>query len=250
MVRRSLPDDRAPQLPDPLRFHEVMRTPGPRARFAFLVVAVLGLLVAVSIWRPIDEEGLRAVVDPLGWAAPLAFIPVSVGLALVLVPGALLATAAGLLFGTWVGFAVSMVCAILTALVARAIAVRSGREGFEEVAGRRMGRAAGALQRSGTWGVVVQRLIPGVSDGACNYGWGVVGITARQIALGTLIGAAPRALGYTALGDSLDDLTSPTGLLATVMLVGTAILGAVLAARAAHGHRRDGREAASEHARK
>ena len=208
----------------------------PRKRLALLVLVLAATYVAFLVLRPFDEQSLRDAIDPLGAWAPLAFVPLSALLGVALVPGALLATTAGLLFGTWTGFAAALAASVLSAVLAREIAHHSGRSGFEDVAaGRRGERAAAAVQRGGIWSVIVQRLAPWVPDGPSNYAFGLVGITRVQLALGTLIGAAPRALGYTALGDSLDDLNSPGGALAAGLLLGTGLLGLLLLARTARG---------------
>jgi len=205
---------------------------GPRARLALLGGCMGLLLLAFWIFRPVSEEQLRDAIDPLGAAAPLVYVPVSALLGALLVPGALLAAAAGLLFGTWLGLGVSLAAAVLSSLVAHAIGTRAGREGFDDLAGPRASVAAGALRGGGTGAVIVQRLLPWVPDGPCNYGWGIVGVTRRALVLGTVIGATPRALAYASLGDSLDDLSSPGGIGGAALLLMTGILGAGLAARA------------------
>jgi uncharacterized membrane protein YdjX (TVP38/TMEM64 family) len=71
-----------------------------------------------------------------------------------------------------------------------------------------------------------------------NYAAGLVRLRPRDLALGTLIGVAPRAFAYTALGDSLDDLTSPLALAALSVLVLAGLAGTLLAGRAALRARR------------
>ena len=56
------------------------------------------------------------------------------------------------------------------------------------------------------------------------------------MAIGTLIGAAPKVFAYTALGGSLDDLTSPEALAALVLLVLLALAGALFVWRQAGGN--------------
>jgi uncharacterized membrane protein YdjX (TVP38/TMEM64 family) len=48
------------------------------------------------------------------------------------------------------------------------------------------------------------------------------------MALGTAVGALPRTFAYVALGGSLDNLGSPEGIAALVLLVATAVAGLVL----------------------
>jgi uncharacterized membrane protein YdjX (TVP38/TMEM64 family) len=56
-------------------------------------------------------------------------------------------------------------------------------------------------------------------------------VRTRDIALGTLVGAAPRGFGYAALGGSLGYLGSPLGLTALAVLALTAVAGALLGRR-------------------
>ena len=217
-----------------------------RARLYSLAALLLASYVTLVLVVGIDERDIRGWIEPLGWSAPLVFIPVSAVLGAALIPGAALATVAGVLFGTWVGFGCAMGAAVVSSQLAWFIGDRGGREGFEDLSGRRMTAIAGALARSGTWGVVVQRLIPGVPDGPCNYLFALAGTKRWQLALGTVLGSAPRALGYAALGDSLDDLTSPTGGLAAGLLIGTFVVGLVLAGMTARRARRAPREAVDD----
>jgi uncharacterized membrane protein YdjX (TVP38/TMEM64 family) len=79
--------------------------------------------------------------------------------------------------------------------------------------------------------VIVQRLIPGVPDAPANYAFGALGLRVWQIALGTLIGSAPRSFSYTSIGASLDDPSSPVAVIGVVVLVVVSIAGAELARR-------------------
>ena len=102
------------------------------------------------------------------------------------------------------------------------------------IAGRDAALAT-SVRRHGTLAVVAQRLAPVAPDGPFNYAFGVAGVTAWPLVLGTLIGSAPRAFAYTALGGSLGDLRSPAAIVALVVLVGMALAGAVLLRRDLRG---------------
>jgi uncharacterized membrane protein YdjX (TVP38/TMEM64 family) len=49
----------------------------------------------------------------------------------------------------------------------------------------------------------------------------------RDLALGTAVGGAPKVFAYVALGGHFDDLGSPEAIVAIVLLVTLAILGAL-----------------------
>lgn len=176
----------------------------------------------------LDQARVRTWVEAFGPAAPLAYLVVSALLGLLLVPGPLLAGASGVLFGPVLGTAVTLASAVGTAVLALLIARRVGEAGMREVSGPRLGALRGAMERHGTLAVIAQRLVPGVPDGPCNYAAGLVRIRPRQIALGTLVGSAPRAFSYTALGSTIDDPTSGLGLVALGVLVLTTLVGTLV----------------------
>jgi MYXO-CTERM domain-containing protein len=51
------------------------------------------------------------------------------------------------------------------------------------------------------------------------------------MAVGTMIGGAPKVFAYTALGGSLDNLDSPEALVAIALLAALALAGAVFVRR-------------------
>ena len=55
------------------------------------------------------------------------------------------------------------------------------------------------------------RIIPLLPYGLVNYSAGLTHLSYRDMALGTLIGAAPKVFAYTALGGSLGDLELARG---------------------------------------
>lgn len=203
-------------------------TLGPRARLGLLLAALAVAFVLFWFGDVLDQERVRAWVEAFGPAAPLAYLAVSALLGLLLVPGPLLAGASGVLFGPVLGTAVTLASAIGSAVLALLIARRVGSPGMRELSGPRLEALCDSLERHGMLAVIGQRLVPGLPDGPCNYAAGLVGIRAAQIALGTLIGSAPRAFSYTALGSTIADPTSALGLVALGILVLTTLAGTLV----------------------
>lgn len=202
-----------------------------RARLVGLVLLLAAAYGVFWLARPVSQDAVRAWVEPLGPVAPLAFVAMAVLLGLALVPGPLLAGAAGLLFGAGLGTLITVVAATITAVLALLVARRVGRAGLDSFESRRAALISAALERHGLWAVIAQRLAPGVPDAPCSYAAGLLRVRVSQIALGTLIGSAPRAFGYTALGDSLDRPGSLLSLVGLGVVVLTSVLGAVVARR-------------------
>ena len=214
----------------------------PRLRLALLACVLLGgAALAIVVGGP-SQAGIERAVRSTGAAGPLVFAAIYVGLTVLLVPGALLTAAGGVLFGVALGTALTAVSATIGALLAFLIGRRLGREQVEQIAGRRLGRLDDWISRNGFVAVLYVRLIPLVPFNVLNYVAGVTAVRTRTYVLATAIGILPGTFAYTALGGSLDRPTSPEFLAAVGLLVALA-LGAPLLQRLA---RRRGLEPAPE----
>lgn len=207
-------------------------------RLALFVTVLLTLFYLVAIRRVIDVEAARTAVAASGALAPLTYIAVSAALAAVFVPGPLLAAGSGLLFGPLLGTGVTLASTATTAVVAAVVGRRAGRDSAYALIGTQWSqRIEIQIQRRGLWAVVGQRFVPGISDALASYAFGAFGVPLWQMAVGALIGSAPRAFVYTALGASISDLNSPLAYTAVVVWCVTAVVGAFAAHRGYRGWR-------------
>lgn len=197
-------------------------------RVASLATAVVVVFVFVASSGSLSSERVRDAVDPLGAAAVPVFIVVSALLTCALFPGPLLAGASGLLFGTALGTPVSIAAATLGAVLAFSIARFAAHDAVEQLAGRRLAPLQAWIERRGFWAVLYARIAPGVPYSLVNYAAGLTRVPLAAFAAATALGAAPRAFAYTALGGSLDDLTSPEAIVAMAALAIMALTGLVL----------------------
>jgi uncharacterized membrane protein YdjX (TVP38/TMEM64 family) len=211
-------------------------TPARRRLVALLLglVAVYALAFAL---RP-DAQALRDAIEPLGLAAIPAYVALATVLGTVLVPGALLATVAGLLFGPVEGVVATLAAAVCSAVVSLHLSRRVGREGVAEVDNARLRAAEDLLERRGVYAIVVQRLLPWVPDGPFNHAAGLLRVRTWAIVVGTLIGSLPRAVSYVVLGDALGASDTAQAVVGAVLLVATGALGLLLAAREVRTERR------------
>ncbi|MGH2897220.1 MAG: TVP38/TMEM64 family protein, partial [Solirubrobacteraceae bacterium] len=185
----------------------------------------------------LSSDRVRDLIDPLGAAAVPAFIACSALLTCALFPGPLLAGASGLLFGTALGTPVAIASATLGAVLAFAIARFVAHDAVQTLAGTRLAPLQAWIERRGFWAVLYARIAPGLPYSLVNYAAGLTRVGLPAFAAATAVGVAPRAFAYTALGGSLDDLTSPEAIVAVAALAVMALAG-VLALRAER--RRDG----------
>ncbi|MDP9023733.1 MAG: TVP38/TMEM64 family protein [Actinomycetota bacterium] len=191
----------------------------PRFRFALLVVLLAGGGAAVLLIGGPSREGVQRFVESAGMAAPLVYVVLYAGLTVLLVPGAVLTIAGGVLFGTAAGTALAVVGASLGAAAAFAVGRRLGRDQVERMAGKRLGRLDRWLERRGFLAVLYLRLFPVVPFNALNYLAGVTGLRTRDYLLATMVGIVPGAFAYAALGGSFDDPTAPEFIAAVSLLI-------------------------------
>jgi uncharacterized membrane protein YdjX (TVP38/TMEM64 family) len=180
---------------------------------------------------------VRDWVDGVGPLAPLAFVAVSSLLTPLMFPGPLLAGASGLLFGTALGFPVTLAGAVLGACLAFSLSRYVAGDAIEQLAGPRLKAIEELVSRRGFVSVLYARIAPGVPYSLVNYAAGLTRIPLAVFAAATAIGTAPRAFAYTALGGSLGNLRSPEAAVAVAVLVVMGSVGLALLYR----ERRQGR---------
>jgi uncharacterized membrane protein YdjX (TVP38/TMEM64 family) len=194
--------------------------------------AVVGTVFATLVLTgslPTPSEA-RDWGEGLGDVAYVAFVPLFV-LVNFVVTWPILAGAAGLLFGTAAGTPLvlaGVTCASVTQmLVSRRLA--AGHHG--NLLPERTRVVEDLLTRHGAVAVMESRIVPLLPWGIVNYSAGLTRLSFRDMALGTVIGAAPKVFAYTALGGSLDNLASPEALVAIALLAVLALAGALFVRR-------------------
>jgi uncharacterized membrane protein YdjX (TVP38/TMEM64 family) len=188
----------------------------------FAVAAVTGSLPSPSEARDWGEG--------LGDFAYVAFVPLFV-LVNFIVTWPILAGAAGLLFGTAVGTPLALAGVTAAALAQMFVARRLAAGHHGNLLPERTRGIEDFLTRHGAVAVMESRIVPLLPYGVVNYSAGLTRLEYRQMALGTVIGAAPKVFAYTALGGSLDNLGSPEALVAVALLAFLALAGALFVRR-------------------
>ena len=204
-------------------------------RFAALAIGVAAAIVVILLVvqpTPSAVRGwvadVRDWVDGIGPLAPLAFVAASSLLTPLMFPGPLLAGASGLLFGTALGFPVTLAGAVIGACIAFSISRYVAGDAIEQLAGPRLKAIEELVSRRGFVSVLYARIAPGVPYSLVNYAAGLTRIPLAVFAAATALGTAPRAFAYTALGGSLGNLRSPEAAIAVAVLVVMGSLGLVL----------------------
>lgn len=213
-----------------------VQRPALRLAVFVTVLALLGLLTLVFL--PFSADGLQESMEPYGLLAAPVVIVVGSLLGLVFFPGPVLAAVNGALFGTGLGFVCGLIGSVLTSVLALLIARRAAAPAVEELSNERIQALTDLARTNGTLAVTVQRLIPGVPDAPLSYAFGLLGLKAHQIALGTLIGTAPRGFAYTALGDAAVNGDGRLALVATGVGTAVSLIGVIIGGLLVRRHRR------------
>ncbi len=190
-------------------------------------IAALGFgLAVVLLGRSTDD--VRRTVDDAGALAPVLYVVLVTLLTCAFFPFPLLAAAGGLVFGVAEGTVLSVLGGSLGAVVAFGLARTVAGDAIAGLAGERLERLQQAVEKRGFVAVLYARIFPGVPRDLSNYAFGLtrVGIVAFGVA--TVIGIAPRAYAYVALGGSLGSFDSTQSIVAIALLVAMALLGIVL----------------------
>jgi uncharacterized membrane protein YdjX (TVP38/TMEM64 family) len=188
--------------------------------------AVLFGTLALTGNIPSSSEA-RDFVDDFGPLAPILFVPLFVVVNFV-VAWVILAGAAGLLFGTAAGTALALAGLTAASLTQMAVARRLAGTHRGNLLPQRTKRIENFLTENGAVAVMESRIVPVLPYGIVNYSAGLTHLSYSAMALGTVIGAAPKVFAYTALGGNLDDLTSPEVITAVVLLVILALAGVLV----------------------
>lgn len=202
-------------------------------RLGALAAAVGIAFAVVALTVPHSAQALRDAFAELGVGAPFAFVAVATALTCALFPYPILAAASGLVFGTALGTVVSIAAGTTGALAAFLIARAGGATAVMHLAGPRLRRLLDAVGRRGFVAVLYLRIVPGVPRDVANYGAGLTPVGLVPYAAATLLGIAPRAFAYSALGSafSVAHPASPEAIIAVAVLAAMALLGLVLIAR-------------------
>jgi len=194
-----------------------------------LVLATVFAIVAATGSLPSADEA-RDFGEDLGAFAYVAFVPLFVVCNFV-ITWPILAGAAGLLFGTAVGTPLALAGVTAAALTQMFVARHLAAGHHGSLLPQRTRGVEEFLTEHGAVAVMESRIVPLLPFGLVNFSAGLTRLEYRALALGTIVGAAPKVFAYTALGGSLSDLRSPEAIGALTLLVTFALLGALLVRR-------------------
>ena len=174
-----------------------------RLRIAGRAVVVLliagGLAWAWSARGSLDPNSIKETIANYP-AAPLVFLFAHLLASLLFIPRTVLAVAAGLLFGVWLGTLWAALGSVLGAVAGFWIA-RYVNGGFIELEKLpRLGPILLKAERGGWRAVAALRLIPIVPHSLANYALGLTKLPVGPYALGSFLGQLPMTVAYVDFG--------------------------------------------------
>lgn len=200
-------------------------------RIAAFAVVAGGIFVAVLVTGSVPSAGeARDFGESLGGWALVAYVPLFV-LVNFFVTWPILAGAGGLLFGTAAGFPLALLAVTLASLLQMGISRRLAGGHHGGLLPDRTKAIEDFLTKNGAVAVMESRIVPVLPWGIVNYSAGLTTLRFRDLALGTVVGGAPKVFAYTALGGSLSNLRSPEAIVAVVLLVALALAGLLFVRR-------------------
>jgi len=191
-----------------------MRSGAEQVRAGGALVLATFLLVAagVALWRALALEGIDlADMSPAdaqrfaaSWGAWSAVVAVLLMVlhSFVPLPAEIIAIANGMLFGTWLGIALTWAGAMLGAVLSCAVARALGRPFVRLLVSERRWRQVETLSLTPTTLLVV-RLVPLISFNLVNYAAGLLGVRWWPFLWTTALGILPLTVAMVVAGEGM-----------------------------------------------
>lgn len=185
----------------------------PARKRPLIVAGILAAFVAALalLWRYTPLASLVTADNVIGiaqvfaqhWWAPLLVVLAYTPASMVMFPRPLLTMAAVVVFGPWEGFAYAMIGVVIAGTAGYAIGRMVHRDTVRRLAGPRLHRLTGVLQRRGIVAVTLVRFVPIAPYLVVNVVMGAMRIRLHHFILGTFLGMLPGGLAATVLSDQV-----------------------------------------------
>ena len=209
----------------------------PRRRLAVLGTVGLVVLGMLAMWRYsplahlVTADSVIDVADTLSthWWAPLVLILAYTPACMVMFPRPLITMAAVVVFGPVHGLAYAMTGVLLAGVVGYFVGRLVHRDSVRRLAGPRLARVTGVLQRRGILAVTLVRFVPIAPYAVVNVVMGAMRIKFWHFLLGTFLGMLPGAIAATVLSDQAAEFLRDPARVNPWLVAGAAAAFALLA---------------------
>lgn len=211
------------------------RLPPLPALLLFALLGITGVACAIALARGwVSPELIQSLVKQSGPGAMAVYVGAVVVLELLWMPRVWGLVAGGVLFGPFVGFALSIVADLTSALIGYSLARGAARVWVRTLLERRpkAQRLVEILaEKRGAATIALLRVCPIAHYTLCNYVAGVAGVRPGPFVLGTVVGLLPAAILYSFLGDSLLRPGSPKFIVMASLIAVTVVLSLIVGRR-------------------
>lgn len=211
------------------------RLPPLPALLLFALLGITGVACAIAFARGwVSPELIQSLVKQSGPGAMAVYVGAVVVLELLWMPRVWGLVAGGVLFGPFVGFALSIVADLTSALIGYSLARGAARVWVRTLLERRpkAQRLVEILaEKRGAATIALLRVCPIAHYTLCNYVAGVAGVRPGPFVLGTVVGLLPAAIHYSFLGDSLRRPGSPKFIVMASLIAVTVVLSLIVGRR-------------------
>jgi len=211
------------------------RLPPLPALLLFALLGITGVACAIALARGwVSPELIQSLVKRSGPGAMAVYVGAVVVLELLWMPRVWGLVAGGVLFGPFVGFALSIVADLTSALIGYSLARGAARVWVRTLLERRpkAQRLVEILaEKRGAATIALLRVCPIAHYTLCNYVAGVAGVRPGPFVLGTVVGLLPAAILYSFLGDSLLRPGSPKFIVMASLIAVTVVLSLIVGRR-------------------
>ncbi|MCQ4118495.1 TVP38/TMEM64 family protein [Rhodococcus tibetensis] len=204
---------------------------GDRRVIGVAVLAIALVVVATLAPHPSVLQ-IREWARSIGPAFPLVFFSVHALVTVFPFPRTVFTLSAGLLFGPWLGIAITVAAATVSAVLALYLVRAIGRDVvWQRISSPTIRRVDERIARRGWLAVGSLRLIAFVPFSVVNYCCGVSSIRLLPYVLATVVGVLPGTVGIVVLGDALSGETNPALLLLSGVCIVVGIAGLIVDSR-------------------
>lgn len=175
----------------------------------FFLVVTISLVRFFGLHAYFEVTSLRTFIESYGLLGPLVFIGLYILATILFLPGTPLTLAAGVLFGTPLGTAYTVIGASIGATLAFLVARYGGRGIVQDLLQKKLVGLKTYDQKIGENGfgvVLFLRLIPLFPFNGLNFALGITRVRLPEYILGTFLGIIPGSFILAYFGASLAEM--------------------------------------------
>lgn len=177
-------------------------------RIGLFALLVMFCITRISDFSHITPEAIRDFLMTFGALAPIIYIILFTFVPLTLFPDAILAIAAGLVFGIVPGFLYTMIGALCGGSLAFIISRKLGQRFLEDKL-QTHNDIREKIETHGFWIILFMRFIPLIPFDVISYAAGASGVKYREFFWATLLGIIPGVVILVSIGDGLASPNQP-----------------------------------------